>query len=386
MLTKLRLVNFKSYINKDISIAPLTVLAGLNSAGKSTIIQSILLLRQSYEHDSSMKTLMLNGRYTQLGSYRDVHSRSVGEDDARVGIGIMDSAANRMRVWSYQLDRFRNMETSEASVLSAARGNAAHAIGNVFDDSFEFIGADRMGPSVIQQQSFENTRERGQLGVRGEYCYDYLRVHGDDEIDDIKRHEGARDLTLAELTDAWMGEISPGVSISSKSIEYTQNILPRIVTHGVDSDSPLNVGFGISYTLPIVIALLKAKQGSLVILENPEAHIHPRGQRQLGELIARTVAAGAQVIVETHSDHVLNGIRLAVKGGLLKPKQVGLTFVEKHLAPVPRKGASKDQWDLDKAWQSVITEVHVQPDGSLDQWPDGFFDEWNSALRELLRR
>lgn len=82
---------------------------------------------------------------------------------------------------------------------------------------------------------------------------------------------------------------------------------------GADYFTAQNVGFGISYVLPIVLALVKAKKGELIILENPEAHLHPRGQRKMGELIARAAQGGVQVIVETHSDHILNGIRFVCK-------------------------------------------------------------------------
>ncbi|WP_180834594.1 AAA family ATPase, partial [Vibrio parahaemolyticus] len=65
--------------------------------------------------------------------------------------------------------------------------------------------------------------------------------------------------------------------------------------------------------LPIVLALLVTKPGGLVIIENPEAHLHPKGQSYLGRLIQRTAEAGVQVIIETHSDHLLNGIRVAAR-------------------------------------------------------------------------
>src|SRR5438046_1441121 len=76
---------------------------------------------------------------------------------------------------------------------------------------------------------------------------------------------------------------------------------------------PTNVGFGITYALPIVVSILSARPGSLVIIENPEAHLHPRGQVRMGELLSLASTAGIQVLIETHSDHVLNGIRLAVR-------------------------------------------------------------------------
>lgn len=77
--------------------------------------------------------------------------------------------------------------------------------------------------------------------------------------------------------------------------------------------TPQNVGFGISYSLHVITAILKAKDGDLIIIENPESHVHPRGQAELGKLIALAAINNIQIIIETHSDHIINGIRVAVK-------------------------------------------------------------------------
>ena len=101
---------------------------------------------------------------------------------------------------------------------------------------------------------------------------------------------------------------------------------------GVTSNEyrPTSVGFGIAYVLPVLVALLSANEKYMVIIENPEAHLHPRGQVAMGELIARAAAAGVQVIVETHSDHVLNGVRLAVKGKDFASARCCRTFLQKR--------------------------------------------------------
>jgi len=74
-------------------------------------------------------------------------------------------------------------------------------------------------------------------------------------------------------------------------------------------------GFGLSYTLPVITALLVGTliPNSLVIIENPEAHLHPRGQTEIARLIALCAQVGTQIIIETHSDHLFDGIRIAAK-------------------------------------------------------------------------
>lgn len=140
---------------------------------------------------------------------------------------------------------------------------------------------------------------------------------------------------------------------------------------GEESTNAINMGFGVSYVLPVVVALLKARKGELLILENPEAHIHPKGQRKIGELIARAAANGVQIIVETHSDHILNGIRLAVKYGQIQPGQVGLNYFYIY-------------HDDEGMIKHDMTSPEILPDGSLSNWPEGFFDEWDKAVDLLF--
>jgi predicted ATPase len=130
-----------------------------------------------------------------------------------------------------------------------------------------------------------------------------------------------------------------------------------------------NVGFGITYTLPILIALLSATPDTLILLENPEAHLHPKGQSKMGELLALAASGGVQIIVETHSDHILNGIRLAVRRGV-KPEDIQLHYFDRYL----QKGQAITK----------IISPRIYQDGGIDKWPDGFFDQAEKDLMELL--
>ena len=130
------------------------------------------------------------------------------------------------------------------------------------------------------------------------------------------------------------------------------------------------VGFGISYTLPVVLALLSVNPDALILLENPEAHLHPQGQFMMGTLIAQAAASGIQVIVETHSDHILNGIRVAVHDNLIQPEKTKVYYMSR----------SSEAGGM----YASVEEPHIYPDGSMDKWPEGFFDEWEKSLEKLL--
>jgi len=130
-----------------------------------------------------------------------------------------------------------------------------------------------------------------------------------------------------------------------------------------------NVGFGITYTLPVLVALLSSPPGSLVLVENPEAHLHPKGQVRIGQLMALAAASGVQVMVETHSDHVLNGIRLAAYNRQIDHRGVRLHYFERENS---------------KQGRVSVVSPSMDENGRIDQWPEGFFDVWDKCLEALL--
>ena len=127
----------------------------------------------------------------------------------------------------------------------------------------------------------------------------------------------------------------------------------------------MNVGFGLSYTLPVLTALL-APKGSMCLIENPEAHLHPRGQTKLAELAVRASLAGVQVVIETHSDHFMDGIRIAVRDWLIAPEQIAFHYFERQDG------------------KSVVTSPSLDADGRLSSWPAGFFDQHEENLARLI--
>lgn len=169
-----------------------------------------------------------------------------------------------------------------------------------------------------------------------------------------------------------MGEICPGVKVTAAAIERTDLVrlgfeFTRKGRLTTNPRRPTNVGFGLTYVLPVVVACLTAKPGAMILLENPEAHIHPQGQSAMARLTCAAASAGAQLVVETHSDHILNGVRLTVKRGQLSADDVRLHYFQRMADGI-----------ID------IVSPAIGPDGMLSQWPPGFFDEWDRSLDQLL--
>lgn len=191
---------------------------------------------------------------------------------------------------------------------------------------------------------------------------------------------------LIDQVNFWLEVVSPGATLKVERAELgdEERFLASV---NFDSDGeespkefkPENVGFGISYILPVLVTLLSAKPEDIVIVENPEAHLHPKGQAKMGELIARAVASGVQVFVETHSDHVINGIRVAVAEKILKPEDVNIAFFERK-----EHGAEQDGGADSKETYAEVRNIKVDDQGSLSEYPADFMDEWNNQLMELI--
>jgi predicted ATPase len=218
-------------------------------------------------------------------------------------------------------------------------------------------------------------RQQRQLGSRGEYTAHFLSVYGSDEIMlHGAKHPDASSGSLTNQVEAWLGTVSPGVRL--EITPYTSmdvvNMQFSFVEGRLVSDPyrPTNVGFGLTYTLPIIVGALGAVRDGLLLFENPEAHLHAKGQVKLAELFARVAASGVQLIIETHSEHILNGVRIAVHQGFIPPELVQLHYFERR--------------ESSDGLQHVVSSPTIDLDGRIDFWPDGFFDEWDRSLESLL--
>ncbi|TBR57997.1 hypothetical protein B4U84_18770 [Westiellopsis prolifica IICB1] len=261
----------------------------------------------------------------------------------------------------------------EADVLTLASPPTSSDIYqlSLFNDKFHYLQAERVGPRTYFEISDFQVRQHQQLGTQGEYTAHFLSVYRDKNIPNTKlNHPNATSLNLKDQVEAWMGEVSPGTRLEIKS-NPDMDLVSFQYSYGLSNPyRATNVGFGITYTLPIIVAVLASEPDTVILVENPEAHLHPRGQAKMGELLALAASCGVQVVIETHSDHVLNGIRLAVHRRHLDHKEVQLHYFQRQ-----------------EIEGQVFTEVlspRINRHGRIDQWPDGFFDQMEKDLMELM--
>lgn len=377
MLKKIKLTNFKCFENLEMELGRLNLLSGINSMGKSSVVQSILLLKQAYDAGALEKGAHLNGDYVQIGTGSDLLFYNANGD---ISIS-MENDEGKSFVWTldYLTDAdYLNLNIEKSSGLE----NLTPENFSFLDDGFEYITAERLGPRKSYQKSYYNVNIHNNIGRQGEFAAYYLLKRGGDDITNAKitvENSSKEDrITVEEVVNEWMRKITPGISLELTDVKKTDSVCVSIrqmeeaASHGtVMTYKPVNVGFGISYVLPVIVALVKASKGDVIVLENPEAHLHPKGQRYMGELIARAAAGGAQIIVESHSDHILNGIRLAVKKKIIPKEDVGLFYF----------GLMYTEDDIS---YHGYEQPHIDEDGGLDFWPKGFFDEWKNALLDLL--
>jgi predicted ATPase len=369
MIDSLGLKNFKAFSSLELSMAPLTLLAGINAVGKSTVLQALAVLRQSFNAGTlADEGLLLNGELVALGTGQDVLHEyyGAGGDGPEISIRLVED--NHEYKWSVGYGREDDLLRIDET--------PNHDLGglSLFRPGFQYLRADRAVPAVSYPKSYEAAVRRAFLGATGEHAINYLRFHQDDRLPNTAiLHPAAASSALLDQVTAWMQEFCPGVNLQIVDLEGTDSVRLNygfFGTAGISSSNryrPTNVGFGLTYVLPVVVAFLTAAAGTVVLLENPEAHLHPRGQTLMGRLACSAAAHGVQIVMESHSDHVLNGVRLAVKDGTIRAQDVALHYFQRNSAG-----------DLS------VAHPAVGPDGMLSEWPDGFFDEWDRTLDDLL--
>jgi predicted ATPase len=352
-------------------------MAGSNGNGKSTAIQALLYLRKSIEKLYSRDNegdynvtpinyfigtpIPLNGDYClQLGNSSHVLNRNAKGD---IYIGL-----NTEKDWfelHYTADNLEPQLYLELYKIVVPTGFSFP----VQKREFYYLNAERLGPRVtqgMQHSDFLNAGWQGEntaqlLGTKAGYI----------KISSKRKFEGKGSSYIEEQVNQWLNFIMPGVKVGAKTDPATlvsQILLENPYTVS-EPTLATNLGFGISYVLPIIATGLIAEKGSYFIVENPEAHLHPSAQSRIGQFLAMVAAAGVNVIVETHSDHVINGIQIATAKQEIDHKLITINYFSY------KEGAV----------QPDVQPISMTPKGELSDWPSGFFDQTQVDYAELFK-
>lgn len=367
MITNLKIQNFKSLKDINLELKNLNLLTGLNGSGKSSLIQVLLLLRQS-------KNTLNEGILSLQKEEKELFDAGVAQDvyysqskDNKISFHLTFS--NNIFKWDFNYSREKNQIDD---TLEGARHYKMEELNkfDLFNDNFQYLYAERLKPQDNYTVSMENVVKKSSLGTWGEHTAFYLETHGlSKEININLQHPKSKSEQLLYQTEAWLKEISPNVNIQTE-LNKNKDEIKLFFEYGIYKYKPKHVGFGLSYALPVIVALLTAEKDKLIIIENPESHIHPRGQAELGRLIALATQTEAQIIIETHSDHILNGIRVAVKEKPEIRSKVSILFHD-------RINENEEQY-------TQITPIKIDKNGELSDYPKNFLDEWTNQLIKLV--
>jgi len=369
MLEYISIKRFKTLLDVNFPLNHLNVFSGLNGMGKSSVIQTLLLLRQSYEKNTLInKGLLLNGDYVQLGT--GVDALSTSSDVETINFIFKWQAFDKSISFNFGYEQ----DSDLLPIINFDANEKLDAL-SLFNNQFRYLSADRLGPKNNHQLSEYHVRDLNSLGNNGEYTVHFIAMNGLNKLDiSALQHKNAVANTLLANIEAWMSDISPGIRIrATAQPKFNAATLSYSFVQGNETTAefkPQNVGFGLSYVLPVVTSILSAKSSDMLIIENPESHLHPAGQVVMGRLCALAANNGVQLIIESHSDHFLNGVRVAVKDEVISPDKVALFFLQRSS-------------DADNHASDVIYPK-IDSDGRIDQWPEGFFDEWDNQLDHLL--
>ena len=381
MLQTLRIRNFKLHEDTTIGFGGLTILTGMNGMGKSTILQSLLLLRQSFLSHRLKKGLNLRGDLVDLGVSGKLACQIVNSDELK--LDLIFETISRYFSFLYPIDGMETYlpladeeETSAEMDVEEEEFLFDWAKQNLFSSNFQYISAFRFGPmitygrdSAVVSQDKQISKVQGKCEYAVHFLYQFKNTKVLEELS-LTDSDGKYNYQLGNQVELWLQAISPKIhlNIEPTGEDFKLNYkFDRDKNFTTEEMSAVNTGFGISYLLPILVSILSAQPGALILIENPEAHVHPKGQSILMELVAKAVKAGIQIVIETHSDHIINGALVNVKRGILSNNNIKVYFFnrdeERHVAQTQN--------------------LQITASGQIKRPPKDFFDQMQIDLRVL---
>ena len=356
------LENFKCFRSFELPIAPLSVLTGFNAGGKSSALQAILLLAQTFRVGADGDRLVLNGPLVSLGRVGDVISRDAGGAPMQLGVRLDGRAYS----WAFEVHgdgEDRILRTGDNQQVSKLANQMSQLLRNTV-----FVGPVRLGLVEAFPNPDGPELPPGDVGQLGEYAPFWLARTGDDVIDPLRACPGDGTITVRGQVDAWLGTLFPNATVNATTLPGVSLHSTRFRMGRSGETRPANTGYGLSYAFPLIVALLSVPKGTIVVIDSPEAHLHPRAQSAMGLFLSQMAAAGIRLFVETHSDHLLSGIRLAVRNGTLSHEELVVNFF---------RDASNNSGNPE------VTTLRIDSSGAMSAWPEGFFDQAERDLASL---
>lgn len=366
--------NFKCFREANIPLNQLTIFAGANGYGKSSAIQALLYLRRTIEHcakwndhiyvyeESNGLNVQLNDAYCLLlGDSSQVLSQNSAENFIILGL------YNDEKKFHVKYE----VEDSKLHLTPIEVINQRNTESQIFMQEFYYLNAERIGPRIKQEIKFYDFPNTGFQGEQTAQLLGDTNFNYSFKVDEKRKFPQIESARLEQQVNAWLNDLMPEVKVTASYDTASLSAQIRVNNSFAKNNAVIapNIGFGISYVLPIIVTGLIAKEGSYMIVENPEAHLHPSAQSKIGRFLAMIANAGVRVIVETHSDHVINGMQLATIKNEIKPEHITINFFS----------------HIKNCQQPELDSISINSKGELSSWPRGFFDQTQLDYAELFK-
>ena len=373
MITKIGIQNFKAFAGKhEVKIGTLNLLTGINGRGKSSFLQSLLLISQSIRNSDqhSPMYLLTNDEWVQLGDFKDLINIHHKDEGVKICVTTDDAIDNNYELLyqGVENDRYvaelRSMLVNGVETFSEAGGyrhatESGERIAPVFSgytpllklQNLYYVAAEREGALESEDKlsgiRFANVDSRGH------------------NVLNIIYHQGKE---FQRQIEKYLSQIFDGATFKIAEDDRTIRLFMDSVDNG-DDFRPVNVGYGYRYILTLLTVGLMAKQGDLVVIENPEAHLHPSAQSAIMHFICEhVISKDVQVFLETHSDHIVNAALLAVRKNVVAQDKIEVIFFYR---------TTNDT-------EANIINLEVTSKGRVKNPPKNFCDQYALDLRELM--
>ncbi|MCY9057262.1 AAA family ATPase [Bacillus inaquosorum] len=351
MITNLTINGLKSFDETSLDLNNFTLLVGMNSAGKSTVIQALLLSVQNITDDGRSP---LNGRLVSLGEFSDARNFIKNAKSFSINLRSQSEGITLKFVEDDGVVKCEvNPNENELTQYLHQKNKKIH-----------YLSSKRIGSQDLYRKNFEKYND---FGILGEYAIDYYELNKQNPVEEYLIKDKSIGSTLALQLNYWLKYIVNSELIT-EDIKDTDQVKAKFLSVNNRYVRPKNIGSGLSYIISILVSALTSKKGDLIIIENPEIHLHPRAQSKLTEFLTFTSENGIRFVIETHSDHIFNGVRKSINKKNIGKENVSVYFF------------SIDDNEM------VTNSVNIKFDnnGNVINHQEGLFDQFDDDLDELL--
>ena len=351
MLNKLHIQNFKSFDDENINLSNLTLFTGSNCSGKSSAIQALLLLAHNIDKKdqiSNKQASPLSSYKVSLGDFSEIRNRNKNAKDFLIEV-IDNSGIARTKI---------SQDVKHGYIADTIIDTSLIGLFDSKNRKIHYLSANRIGVQDLYNKNINNFDKYGMLG---EFTIDYLNTHRSEPLISNLICDNSSP-TLSTQVDYWLQYIL------KTNIETEEIIKINNGKKTSDYVRPKNIGSGLSYIISIIIMCLSSREDDILIIENPEIHLHPKAQSLLTDFFIFIANAGIQLIIETHSDHIFNGIRKGICKKQIDKNKIAVNFFQID----------------DKTLNTVYTPIEFTDTGKVENIPYGLFDQFDEDLNILL--